>query len=99
MNKVIATLSLARRAGKLAIGFDATKNALRQRIASVIVMTSDISEGTKKKILQFSEDISIVELPFLGDDMALVFNKKFVVASITDENFKELLIKALKEAV
>ena len=87
MNNPIATLSLARKAGKLSIGYTATKNSLLQKQASLIVVTSDISNGTLKKIKTYASGVSIVEIPFTQDDIEAVLHRRFAVAAITDTNF------------
>lgn len=96
MNKTLATLSLARRAGKLAIGFTATKNALMLNQVSVLVTTKDISPGTKEKIVRLAKEIPTAEIPYTSSDIEEVMKRKFVVAAITDKNFKELFRGTLK---
>lgn len=99
MSKVISTLSLAKRAGRLAIGFDAVKESVIKKLAYLVVVTGDISKGTYEKVIQFSSGIPVVELSYTQEDIEKVFKKRFVVAAVTDSNFKELLIKALKEDI
>ena len=98
-SRVAATLSLARKAGKLTIGFMATKNAITDRKALLVILTSDISESTEKKIMQVIEDMPILKIKTTGDDIEAVMKRRFVVASITDINLKELFLKAVEEDI
>ena len=99
MNRTLSTLSLARRASRLAIGFTATKNAMLQKQSSLVLFSSDISDGTKKKILQIIGDTPYVDMTFSSEEIEKVLRRRFVVAAITDNNFKQLFMKALKEGV
>ena len=98
-NNVIGALSLARKAGKLSIGFTDVVNAIQANRVVLVVVTSDISDGTLKKIKQHSKDIEIIVLPYVKEDIEMIMKKNFVVAGIKDINFKELLLKALKEEI
>ena len=97
MSKVINALSLSRRAGKLAMGFSAAEKALRAKQAFLVVVTSDIAGGTIKKITRLAGDTRLVGLPCSKGDIEAVMKRGFAVAAVTDMNFKELVLKALKE--
>jgi ribosomal protein L30E len=90
---------MAIRAGKLTIGFTPTKNALLQKQLVSIVTTSDISEGTLKKMLKYAEGVEVIKLPFTQYDIESVLRRSFVIAGISDINFMELLSKTLEEDI
>ena len=96
-NKSIYTLSLARRAGKLAIGFTASKQAVLQNKAAAIVISKDASERTRRNIRFLAEKISCFDLPFTQDDIDSVMKRKFAVAAILSTDFEKLFLKALEE--
>ena len=98
--KIISALSLARRGGKLEMGFLATKTALEKNKARAIAVTSDISEGTLKKIKRvcLEGDVDIAYLPITKEDLEKQGMRSFVLCAICDDNFKNLLDKAMGEA-
>ena len=99
MTKTIGALSLALGAGKLAVGFIATKESVLQRKACLVVFASDIADGTLKKALRFVGDIPYVKMPFSEDDIETVMKRRFVIVAINDMNFRRLFLKAFKEDI
>ncbi|NLL91015.1 MAG: hypothetical protein GX222_01160 [Ruminococcaceae bacterium] len=98
--KIISALSLARRGGKLEIGFLATKTAVEKNRARVVAVTSDISEGTLKKIKRVcvERNVDIAYLPITRGDLEKQGMRSIVLCAICDDNFKNLLDKAMREA-
>ena len=94
-NKVVQALSLARRAGKLEIGFDATEKAVKKKCAKIIVVTDDIAERTlKNTILAAGDAVDIIQLSFESGAFEQVFRRRFVVAAVTDKGMAELVRKS-----
>jgi ribosomal protein L30E len=85
---------MARGAGKLAIGFDATEEALKKNKAKIVVTTDDIAARTLRNTAFAAKDVPILNLPFGQEEIEKVFRRKFVVAAVTDEHFRDLLLKA-----
>ena len=94
-NKAILALSLARRAGKLMIGYDACERAAVSGRAKLIVTADDISDRTLRNIKRVSGSIRLIEAPFSQTDIQHVMGRRFVVAALTDRNFGELFVESL----
>ena len=65
-SKPLNLLGLAKKAGLLAIGSEDVKSAIRAGKAKLIIYTTDISEGSVKRVLSTIEDSEIIstEAPF-----------------------------------
>ena len=49
MNKLLFALSLAKKSGKLVVGFDAVKTAVIHGNAHIVLLANDLSEKTIKR--------------------------------------------------
>jgi ribosomal protein L7Ae-like RNA K-turn-binding protein len=99
-DKVLSTLSMAMKAGKLVSGETAVMNAVRSMTAALVIIAGDASDGTKKK---FTDKTSYYEVPCriygtkdllahsIGKDMRSVI-------AVTDEGFAGSIIQRLEEA-
>lgn len=96
-NKAINALSLAKRAGKLSVGYEAVKQAMISGKAKLTVTTQDISERTLRNAESAGSGIPFINLKYDQGDVQAVFGRKFVIAAVTDDNFKNLVIKAYKD--
>ena len=89
--KLLSALSMARRAGKLKIGLEASKDAARTG-APVVVITKDTSERTQRAIIECcTYRTEVIMLQETQQDIADKFGWKFGVAAVTDINFAELV--------
>ena len=93
-NNVIGALSLARKAGKLSIGFTDVVNAIQANRVVLVVVTSDISDGTLKKIKQHSKDIEIIVLPYVKEDIEMIMKKNFEAIFQSYQDYSQRRIKA-----
>ena len=99
-DKVLSSLGLAKRAGKVIVGTQMVQDAVRSGKAVLIIYASDISDNSKKKLVNTcahysSELISYSDMQ--GLSAALGQKKLITSAAITDENFKLLIKKQLSE--
>lgn len=89
--KLLSALSMARGAGKLKIGLEASKEAALSG-APLVVITNDTSERTKRSIKECCTDrTEVITLQETQQDIAGKFGWKFGVAAVTDNNFAELV--------
>ena len=87
---------MARGAGKLRIGFEASKEAVSNGAAAVI-LASDVSERTAREVEGFCDGRCELYRPDITqDDICSKFGWRFGVAAITDYNFAELIKKAIQ---
>lgn len=90
-----AALSMARGAGKLVIGFDAVEEALKKKRVKIVVTAEDIAARTlRNTVFAAGDDIPIFHLPFGQAEIEAVFRRRFVVAAVTDEHFRDLFLRA-----
>ena len=89
--KLLSALSMARRAGKLKIGLEASKDAVRAG-ASIVIITKDTSVRTQKAVRECCTDkTEVIMLQETQQYIADKFGWKFGVAAVTDKNFAELV--------
>ena len=94
-DKLLSSLSMARGAGKLKIGFDSSREAVESG-AFLAVVASDASDRTRAGVKAFCEGrCPLAEIEETQDDIALKFGRRFAVAAVTDKNFAALIKKSL----
>ena len=96
MNKIMFALSLAKKSGKLIYGFDPVKQAVSDKTAKMVFVTSDTSEKTLKRVYQFCEGIIEVQVISLTQfEVSQITNKLTGVFAVVDENIAILCKKAI----
>ena len=95
--KLLGTLGLCQRAGKLKSGEFAVLEALRKKTAVMVIVSNDASDNTKK---EFSDKCSYYKVPiyFYGtmDELGHAIGKDVRTSlAITDAGFAKTLIKNL----
>ncbi len=97
MNKMMFALSLAKKSGKLIYGFDPVKQAVTDKTAKLVCVTSDTSEKTLKRVNQFCQGIIEVQVISLTQfEVSQVTNKLTGVFAVVDENMAILCSNAIK---
>ncbi len=96
MNKALSALALARRAGKLVIGFDAVMKSVQKRETVLVVLAEDLSSKTAKEARFFCEKYGAeaVQRAVSLHDAETVLGKRAGVFGITDRGFQRLLKSA-----
>ena len=56
--KLFSALSLCKKAGRLVLGFDAVMDSVYQGKAHLVLLASDVSEGTAKRVRRNCEDLA-----------------------------------------
>lgn len=51
-NELAGLLGLARRAGKLSLGYENARYAIRTQKAKAVLMANDLSEGTRRRLVR-----------------------------------------------
>ena len=98
MNKLLFALSLAKKSGKLVVGFDAVKTAVIHGNAHIVLLATDLSEKTIKRVQYFCEDITDVYNTGLTQfEISQVAQRLTGVLAVTDENLAVLAKNAIKE--
>ena len=97
MNKILFALSLAKKSGKLVVGFDAVKSAVIHGNAYIVLLADDLSEKTIKRVKYFCEDITDVHNTGLTQfEISQVAGRLTGVLAVADENLAILARNALE---
>lgn len=89
------SLGLAYRARKLVIGTDITLTYLMKNKLSLIILATDASDGTKKKIYDKSKTYQVKVLEAVSSQQLSEAIGKYgiKVIGVTDQGFSQLLLK------
>mgnify|MGYP000700499709 CR=1 FL=1 len=98
MNKGLSLLGLAFRSGNLVSGEFATREAVRKKAATLVIVANDASDNTKKKFRNMCE---FYEVPIYfykdKDTLGHAMGKEFRASlAILDEGFAKEITKQMK---
>lgn len=97
MDKVLSALGMARKAGKIALGFDSVVLALRGKKARLTLVAADASDSTKKRV---ADKAAFYEVPceiinYTRRELGKAFGKPpCACAAVCDGNFAEMVRQA-----
>lgn len=82
-------LTICRKAGKLAMGLEPTKDAIYRGAAAGVLAASDASEKTRKEAAFFCSqaEIPLIVLPFTKADMGQMIGRASGVFGVCDDGF------------
>lgn len=96
--KILTLLGFAAKSGNLSYGFSAAKEALNRKKAKLILISSDISEKSKKEII-FTANQSNISFLTLDDtdifELSNAVGHKCGIISVNENGFA----KAIKEEI
>lgn len=99
--KIMNLLTMCRKAGKMALGFDSVKESILKRKAELILLASDISPKTEKEIRFFADKngIPAVKTGSTMEGFGMGIGKKVGVIAVCDKGFagKTAQLAALTE--
>ncbi len=92
-------LGLCRRAGRLSLGHDASKQALNSGKAKLCIICSDSSERLSDEISGIAEshNVPVYDVKYTMFDIKQALSFKAAVFTVDDEGFAKSLIAKLKE--
>ena len=94
--KLIGLLGLARRAGKLAVGFSAVEHLVRRGEAPLVVVATDVGASQLGKIKRWEPLRGLVTDVLSAEDLAQAMGReKLVVVGVSDIGF----IKGIQKLV
>lgn len=93
--KVMGLLHIARKAGKLKLGFDACERSMFAGISKLVIVATDISDKTRQRLDNLTEDTNIRKVEFGTKDLyGTEFNiRNVAIISIEDKNFAKGVIR------
>lgn len=93
-HKLLSMLGLARRAGKLEAGFDASAIAAQEKKAAVLLAARDVSEKTFKNLRYEAERAGIpaARIEAGMEEVGRACGVKAGVLAVTDEGFAKAIL-------
>lgn len=90
---ILNFLGIARRAGKLALGFDAAEESVNRKKSKLIILACDVSERTRKSAEKISEkgNVKIVCSDMPMESIGNAVGKAVGIISVNDEGFAKRL--------
>ena len=87
--KLLSLLGLARRAGKLSMGFDAAAEAAKKGSSRLLLIGSNISDRTKRSMTAVAEDtgVPLIILTAPIESISSSVGKHTGIISVNDEGF------------
>lgn len=98
-DSLLFSLALCRKAGKLAIGFDAAEAAVKSKTAFGVVVALDASDRTARTAERFSEmgDVPFYRINRTQAQIGEGVGRPFAVAAVTGHDLCDLVIKNIKQ--
>lgn len=90
-DRFLSFLGLCRRAGKMKIGCDTVIESINSGNAKLVIMASDISENTKKKVISALNGTTYEISDYTKDQLSFSLGKTCAVLSVEDEGFAKKL--------
>ena len=98
MNKALNLLTMCRKAGKLELGMDPSKDACKTFRAKCVIITNDISPNSLKEVRYVCSDnnIPMMKLDCAGEEIWAALGRKSVVLAVCDAGFSKKLSQMLE---
>ncbi|MCD7775254.1 MAG: hypothetical protein LUH40_06720 [Clostridiales bacterium] len=96
-DKFWGIMGICRRAGKLFIGHDDVKAALRGKKVSLVIFTSDASERLKEEITNLSGNIRCIQTDCGRDEALFRIGKGAAVFAVGDEGLAKSALAAAQD--
>lgn len=91
--KIKSMITMSAKAGKLAAGYSAVRDALEKGRVEMLLYARDISEGTKEKVAVPNASFPHVTL-FSRDELGRLLNRELIgVIGIEDKGFADAILK------
>lgn len=87
-DKLLALLGLAKRAGRLAVGFRAVEKMVRHGEKPLVIIATDVGASQRGKITRWEPVAGFITEVLHSDDMARTLGRdKLVVVGLSDSGF------------
>lgn len=88
MNKGLQSLSLARKAGLLALGFLKSKEAIGKKKAFLIIVASDVSAKSEKEIRFFAKsEVEVLRIDSTMEELSGAIGFNAGIVAVCDNGF------------
>lgn len=97
-DRLLSFMGICRRAGKLVIGNDPVKESIETDKALLVLIASDISQNTLKKIKPVIEDSSVpcYTINRTKDEISFSLGKACAILAVTDKGFADKFTELIK---
>ncbi len=87
--KLIGILSICRKAGRIKLGFDATKDAMTRKMAKAVLICEDLSPKSEKEVRFFAEksQVKVLKMSLKQDEVYFGLGKKVGIVAVCDDGF------------
>ncbi|MCR4646174.1 MAG: ribosomal L7Ae/L30e/S12e/Gadd45 family protein [Oscillospiraceae bacterium] len=99
--KLTGILSICRKAGRMAVGFDPMREALETGKVCGVITASDISPKTYKEVCYFCQkhNVPVEQLPMDMAVLGAAIGRKAAVVAVTDQGFFDRIRQLCTDAV
>ena len=97
MDKALSLLGLARRAGKLSLGHDATLASVKAKRAALVILSADASERHIRSLRGAGYAGPLASLPQSADELSAAVGKNCCILALEDAGFGAALMKTIRE--
>ena len=99
--KILSFLGLARRAGRLSLGFDPAVDAMIHGRARLLLLCNDLSERSRSKILKIVErtKTETISLNISMNEVGMAIGKTSGIISVDDEGFAKKLVMLCNDMI
>lgn len=96
MDKILSYITLCKKAGKLAAGFEEVKHNIYKRGVSLVITTKDLSQKSSDNIGYICEKFGIdkISVGITMETVGRMIGKKAGIIGIKDEGFAAAIKKA-----
>lgn len=93
MDKILNFLGIARRAGKLSLGFDAAEESVNRKKSELLILACDVSERTRRSVEKISEkgNVKTVFSDIPMEHIGNAVGKTVGIISVNDKGFAKRL--------
>ena len=93
-NKLLSLLGIARRAGRISLGFDAAVDSVHGGQCKLLLLANDLSERTKRAIVRTADDskVKTVFLDIPMEELGASVGKLTGIISVNDQGFADKMI-------
>lgn len=90
-SKLLGSLGLCRKAGKLMAGFDAVKDGIAEKTVGLVLLASDCSERTVREMERLAKEggSEVLFLPLSMDEIHFTLGKRCGVFGVSDIGFEK----------
>ena len=87
-------LGICRKAGKLSVGHDESKIAVKNKSARLLILSADSSDRLKKEFefLCSENSVTLIQVPYTTEQFLYIIGSKAAVITVNDEGLMKKLM-------